>query len=92
LMREKNAGMLNLSRREIEDFLDLLALLAQKQSIYYLLRPNLHDEGDNIFMECAYASNSEYLVTSNIKDFMHSELKGFSFEIITPKDFYKIVR
>ena len=89
LMRENNLEMFNLSKKETEDFLDLLALLAQKYSIYYLLRPNLPDEDDNIFMECAYASNSDYLITSNVKDFKQSELKGFGFEIITPKDFYK---
>jgi len=89
LMRENNLEMFNLSKKETEDFLDLLALLAQKYSIYYLLRPNLPDEDDNIFMECAYASNSDYLITSNVKDFKQSELKGFGFEIITPKDFIK---
>ncbi|MCF8239780.1 MAG: putative toxin-antitoxin system toxin component, PIN family [Melioribacteraceae bacterium] len=89
LMRERNLEMFNLSQREVEDFLDLLALLSQKHSIYYLLRPNLQDEDDNIFMECAYASNSDYLVTSNIRDFRQSELRGFDFEIITPKDFYQ---
>ena len=29
------------------------------------MRPNLPDENDNIFMECAFASNSDYLITSN---------------------------
>lgn len=89
LAREKNLEMFNLSKKEIEDFLDLLALLSQKHSIYYLLRPNLPDEDDNIFMECAYASNSDYLITSNVRDFKYGELKGFGFEITTPKAFYK---
>ena len=91
LMREENLKLLNLSEKEVEDFLDLLALLAQKHSIYYLLRPNLPDENDNIFMECAFASNSDYLVTSNIRDFKQGELKGFGFRIMTPKEFYKIL-
>ena len=92
LMRKKNLELFNLSAKEIEDFLDLLALLSQKHSIYYLLRPNLPDEDDNIFMECAFASNSDYLITSNVKDFKRGELKGFSFEIITPRDFSKKFR
>ncbi len=37
--------------------------------LYYLLRPNLPDENDNIFFECAFANNSDYIVNSNIKDF-----------------------
>ena len=90
LTREKSREQLKLSIHEVEDFLDLLALLAQKNSIYYLLRPNLPDEKDNIFVECAFASNSEYLITSNIKDFINSELKDFQYKLVTPGQFYKI--
>ena len=92
LTRIENLKVLNLSVAEVEDFLDLLALLAQKHSIYYLLRPNLPDEADNIFVECAFASNSDYLITSNIKDFKKSELKGFKFNVVTPKEFYKLLK
>jgi len=91
LMREENLKILNLSAKNVEDFLDLIALLSQKHSIYYLLRPNLPDENDNIFMECAFASNSDYLITSNIKDFKQSELKGFRFKVVTPKELHKII-
>jgi putative PIN family toxin of toxin-antitoxin system len=91
LMREENLKILNLATKDVEDFLDLIALLSQKYSIYYLLRPNLPDENDNIFIECAFASNSDYLVTSNIKDFRQSELKGFRFKVVTPKELYKII-
>ena len=91
LMREENLKILNLATKDVEDFLDLIALLSQKHSIYYLLRPNLPDENDNIFLECAFASNSDYLVTSNIKDFRQSELKGFRFKVVTPKELYKII-
>ncbi len=44
LSREETLAKLNLSINEIEDVLDLLVLLAKKQSIYFLLRPNLIDE------------------------------------------------
>ena len=92
LIRTENLKKINLTIKEIEDVLDLLALLAKKHSIYFLLRPNLSDEKDNIFVECAFASKSRYLITSNVKDFKHAELKGFSFQIITPGDFLKIWR
>lgn len=89
LTRKENLTKLELSIHEVEDILDLLALLAKKQSIYFLLRPNLTDEKDNIFVECAFASNSEYLITHNIRDFKRSELKGFNFKLITPAQFLK---
>jgi putative PIN family toxin of toxin-antitoxin system len=92
LTRTKNLEQLKLSIAEIEDFLDLLALLAQKYDIYYLLRSNLPDESDNIFVECAFASNSEFLISGNTKDFKKGELKGLNFKLTTPKEFYKIWR
>lgn len=90
LTRKENLRKLNLAVGEIEDILDLLAILAKKHSIYFLLRPNLIDEKDNMVFECAFASNSDYLITSNIKDFKQSELKGFNFKIITPGEFHKL--
>ncbi|CAA6826684.1 MAG: Unknown protein [uncultured Thiotrichaceae bacterium] len=80
------------NREQVEDVLDLLALLAHKHEIYFRLRPNLTDEKDNLFVECAFASNSEYLVTSNIRDFKKGELKGFGFTVVTPKKFYQTWR
>jgi putative PIN family toxin of toxin-antitoxin system len=87
LTRAENLRILNLSVSEVEDVLDLLVLLAKQYDIYFLLRPNLVDEKDNILIECAFASNSTYLITSNIRDFQRGELKGFGFNVITPKDF-----
>ncbi len=90
LARKGTLETLNLSIQEVEDFLDLLALLSQKHSIYFLLRPNLPDEKDNLFVECAFASNSEYLITSNIKDFKNPELGSFKYKLVTPIQFYKL--
>ena len=90
LTRKKSLEQLNLTISEVEDFLDLLALLSQRHSIYFLLRPNLQDEKDNIFVECAFASSSEYLITSNIKDFKNSELKNMEYKAVTPGQFYQI--
>ena len=90
LTRDENLEKLNLSLEEVETILDLLALLAKKFSIYFLLRPNLLDENDNMVCECAFASSSDYLITSNVKDFKRAELKGFRYSVVTPAQFYKI--
>lgn len=92
LSRSETLKKLNLSIKEVEDILDLVALLAKKHAIYYLLRPNLIDEKDNLFVECAFTSNSKYLITSNVKDFKSGEIKGLDFDIITLGDFYKLWR
>lgn len=83
---------IHLSIKEIEKILDLLALLAKKHAVYFLLRPNLFDEKDNLICECAFVSQSHYLITSNIKDFVGGELKTFQFQVITPKDFCQLWR
>ena len=92
LNRKEMLKQLNISGSQIEDVLDLLVLLADKSSIYYRLRPNLLDENDNLFVECAFTSNSHYLITSNIKDFKRGELKSYPFKVITPGDFYYLWR
>lgn len=46
------------------------------------------DEKDNMVIECAFASNSEYLITSNVRDFKSGELKGFKFKVVPPREFY----
>ncbi len=92
LKREELLKLTRLNHGQVEDVLDLLTLLAQQNNIYYRLRPNLKDEKDNLFIECAFASNSHYLLTSNSKDFNSGELKGFKFKVLTPKDFYQMWR
>lgn len=90
LTSEENLKKFELSKEEISDVIDLLILLAKKQKIYYLLRPNLIDESDNIFTECAFASNSEFIITNNIKHYKTGQLKESGFTIITPKNFYRM--
>ena len=61
-------------------------------SVYYIFghpRPNLKDENDNMFVELAIASQSRYLVTSNIKDFVSGELLLNNFQLFTPAQFLK---
>ncbi|WP_409996934.1 putative toxin-antitoxin system toxin component, PIN family [Leptospira sp. 85282-16] len=93
LLRDKSLSDLALSKKDINLVLDFLAFVATPFSINYLLRPNLSDENDNLFVELAFASNSRYLITSNIKDFkLKNELKFDSFKVITPTDFAKYWR
>ena len=92
LKREEVLDRLKLNASQIEDILDLLVLLADKHSIYYRLRPNLIDENDNMLIECAFTSNSNFLVTSNIKDFKQGELKHYPFQVVTPGNFYYLWR
>jgi predicted nucleic acid-binding protein len=64
--------------------------LAHLQDVHFLWRPFLRDPDDDMVLECAVASGSQYIVTHNIKDFRRtSELKV---QAITPAEFLTILR
>lgn len=88
LTRSSKLEELGLSRGDVSFFLDALALLGFPFDIHFLMRPNLRDEADNMFVDLAFASSSEYLVTLNKRDFeIMPDLKMDSFRIVTPRDF-----
>ena len=89
LKRQDIAQLHKLAKTDIDDIIDVLLLLARKHAIYYRLRPNLLDEGDNLFFECAFTSSSDFLITSNLKDYRHAEWRGACFSVVTPSDFCK---
>ncbi|MDC7222008.1 MAG: putative toxin-antitoxin system toxin component, PIN family [Spirochaetales bacterium] len=90
LKRRKNLERLGLSSKEIDDFLAFIAYTSYPFDPSFLLRPNLRDEADNIFVELAFVSNADYLITNNIRDFaLGNELKIDNFQLITPRDFIK---
>lgn len=92
LTRQSSFRDLALSKREIQAVLDYFAYFGKHTEIYYRFRPNLPDEGDNIFVELALASNSEYLITNNVRDYKKSQLKFKHIKIITPAEFVRYWR
>ncbi|MFH0974613.1 MAG: putative toxin-antitoxin system toxin component, PIN family [Spirochaetota bacterium] len=93
LKRPDKLSDLKLNSSDVDKILRFLAYIGKPTTIYYLFRPNLKDEKDNIFIELAVASNSEYIITSNKRDFIHSnELKFDDIKIITPAEFVELWR
>lgn len=78
------------SDADITDFVDEILKEAQEQNIYFLWRPWLRDEKDDMILELAIASQVDYVVTFNLRDFRGVEL--FGIEAILPKDFLNLVR
>lgn len=71
-------------------FLRYLASIAHLQDVHYLWRPFLRDPDDDMVLEGAVASGSQYIVTHNVKDFKRAqELKV---NAITPADFLTLLR
>jgi putative PIN family toxin of toxin-antitoxin system len=81
---------LGLSEKGIEAILDNLCRLSDHQKIYYLWRPFLKDPNDDHILELAVASQTEIIVTHNIKDF--NEINQFGKRAITPKQLLKEIK
>lgn len=87
-LSEKHAD-LGLSVSQIESVLDYLCLIGHKQRVFYLWRPLLRDPRDDMVLELAVASESEFIVTYNTKDFRGAERFGIS--IVTAKEFLQVI-
>lgn len=75
---------------DVVDFVDNILVHSQTKNIYYLWRHSLMDRKDDMILELAVASQAEYIVTFNIKDFTNIEL--FGIEAIKPGDFLNLLR
>lgn len=83
LKRENSKIMV--SQTGIESILDRLCYHADLREIFYLWRPYLNDPKDDLVLELAVESNSNFIITYNLKDFKNIE--KFGLEAITPKIF-----
>ena len=93
LNRKKSLDDLGLDKMDISHFLDFICLVGFPYDISFILRPNLSDENDNMFVELAFASRSRFIITSNISDFKNNTNLLFdSFKIVTPAQFLGIWR
>ena len=77
-----------LSQVDIDAILEFIALAGIPTPIDFLWRPNLKDESDNMFVELAVASGSEYLITRNRRHYSIGNTLLFdSFTVVTPAEF-----
>ena len=77
------------SDSHIEAFIDYLCKIGRRIKIYYLWRPYLKDAFDDHVLELALASECDYIVTYNLKDFKRAEELGI--KAITPGEFIEIL-
>ena len=73
------------ARHFIEDILDYICSLGNKWQIYFLWRPRLSDPKDDMVLELAVVSQSEYIITFNKADF--KDASNFGIKIIDPQQF-----
>jgi len=74
-----------LTEKDIDDLLDTLCSQAGLHRQYFLIRPAVPDPNDDLIAEAAIASNSDYIITFNIRDF--SGVERFGVRCLTPGAF-----
>jgi putative PIN family toxin of toxin-antitoxin system len=85
-------GVTELTMEQGEAILAALAHYGVEVPVYFTLRPNLRDENDNMVFECAANFGAEAIITHNVRDFAHPELKGYGIEIFKPGEFLRRIR
>lgn len=84
----KRTGLVSgLTEKEIEAILDYLLRKSSVREIFYLWRPILKDPKDDLVLELAVESQSEYIITFNKNDFQGAEKSGI--KVVTPQQFMK---
>ena len=78
------------ARADVAEFIDFIALHSHRQEIYYRLRPNLSDPGDDLLVELAFAAGATRIITHNVRDF--TGVERFGITAITPGQFLQLLR
>ena len=86
---KREGTLANLSTEDIEAILDYLLSKSNIRKIFYLWRPFLKDPIDDMVLEVAVESRSEYIITFNKKDFIG--IDRFGIEVLTPKEFLNVL-
>ena len=80
---------LKINIEQIDAIIDMICLRSKKCELYFLWRPFLKDPKDDFILELAIESESEFIVTYNIKDF--EGVFQFGINVVNPKEFLKII-
>jgi putative PIN family toxin of toxin-antitoxin system len=85
VLKRQAGAAIALSEQEIDDVLDYLCKVAQRQAVYYLWRPVLRDPHDDMVIEAALSAGCSCIVTYNLDDFRN--VASFGISVIPPKVF-----
>jgi putative PIN family toxin of toxin-antitoxin system len=82
----KRQGLVSkLSSQDIDSILDYFLSKSSIRKIFFLWRPYLKDPKDDLVLEVAVESQSEFIITFNIKDFKGCDKFGIA--VVTPQEF-----
>ena len=82
---KRNCHDFGLTEEDIDDVVDAICSQAGLHRLYYVWRPVASDPDDDLILDAAIASHSDFIITFNQRDF--SESTRFGIRCLTPQEF-----
>lgn len=76
-------GTTQVTNEDVDGLLDYFCRIGKLSVVYYRIRPTLSDPDDEMILEAAIASGSEWIVTHNVRDFAVGSTR-YGIEILKP--------
>ena len=74
-----------LSAKERDEVFDGFLNRCRWVEVFFAWRPNLPDEADNHLIELGVAARADAIITRNLRNISHGELKFPSLRVLTPE-------
>lgn len=80
---KRMVGLSWLSNKDVDNLIEFLCHVGRKSIVHYHLRPVANDPGDDLVLEAAVASKSDWIVTYNVRD-LSAAAASYGVETLTP--------
>jgi putative PIN family toxin of toxin-antitoxin system len=87
---KRDCAAFGLTEQEVDDVVDALCSQAGLHRLYFLWRPVASDPNDDLVLEAAIASHSDFIITFNQRDFPGSA--QFGIRCLTPREFLILLK
>jgi putative PIN family toxin of toxin-antitoxin system len=87
---KRDCQRFGLTTEDIDEVVDAICSRAGLHRLYFLWRPVASDPDDDLILEGAIASRSDFIVTFNKRDFPDSQ--RFGIRCLTPKEFLILLK
>ena len=78
-------GSTHVTSDEVNHMIDYLCQIGRRSVVHFRVRPSVSDPDDEMVLEAAIASGSNWIVTHNLRDLLVGASR-FGIEVITPAE------
>lgn len=87
---KRDCRQFGLTEQDVDDVIDAICSQAGLHRLYFVWRPVASDPNDDLVLEAAIASRSDFIITFNQRDFADSQ--RFGIRCLTPKEFLILLK